>query len=67
MDQDKEPHEESHHKKNHFIQSTKKDPARHGLGLKNMERVISRYGGYMDIEYTTDEFSLTMALPVQTE
>lgn len=54
-------------KKNHFIQSTEKDPAQHGLGLKNMERAISRYGGHMDIEYTIDEFSLVMAIPVPPE
>lgn len=54
-------------KKNQSIQSTKQDSSRHGLGLKNIERVISRYGGYMDIEYTTDRFSLTLALPVPPE
>lgn len=54
-------------KENHSIQSTKKDSSRHGLGLKNMERAICRYGGHMDIEYTADEFSLTMALSVPPE
>lgn len=54
-------------KKNNIIQSTKKDPSRHGLGLKNMQRVIKQYGGHINIEYTSSEFSLTMALPIPSD
>lgn len=50
--------------RNNEIQTTKEDSSRHGLGLKNMRRVVSRYGGYFNTEYTADEFTVTMALPV---
>ena len=46
------------------IQTTKPDAPKHGLGLKNMERTVKRYGGYLHVEYTSDEFTVTMALPV---
>lgn len=49
--------------KEHCIQTTKKDEGFHGHGLKNMKRVTERYGGYMNIDYSTDEFSVTMAFP----
>ena len=46
------------------IQTTKPDESKHGFGLKNMERVVKRYGGYSHVEYTEEEFVVTMALPV---
>lgn len=53
--------------KNHSIQTTKKDTSAHGLGLKNMKRVISRYNGYLNIDYDLNEFSVTMAFPVMAD
>lgn len=53
--------------KNHSIQTTKKDGAAHGLGLKNMRRAIERYNGYLNIDYNSNEFTVTMALPVTAD
>lgn len=53
--------------KNNCIQTTKKNPAMHGLGIKNMKRVIARYGGHLSIEYTANEFSIIMAFPAPLE
>lgn len=53
--------------KDHSIQTTKKDTAAHGLGLKNMRRVIERYSGYLNIDYDSNEFTVTMAIPVMAE
>ncbi|MCB7087755.1 ATP-binding protein [Enterocloster bolteae] len=50
--------------KNNSIQTTKEDTSAHGLGLKNMERVIKRYNGYLNIDYDSDEFIVTMAFPL---
>lgn len=46
------------------IQTTKKDAAAHGLGLKNMKRAMERYNGYLNIDYNSSEFTVTMAFPV---
>lgn len=46
------------------IQTTKPDESKHGLGIKNMKRVVKKYGGYSHVEYTEEEFVVTMALPV---
>ncbi len=53
--------------KNHTIQTTKKDASTHGLGLKNMQRVIEHYNGYLNIDYDSNEFTVTMAFPVMAD
>lgn len=50
--------------KNSQIQTTKENSDMHGLGIKNMKRVITRYGGHINIEYTENEFSIAIAFPV---
>lgn len=53
--------------KNNNIQTTKKNSNKHGFGIKNMKRVVTRYGGYINIEYTGNEFCISVALPAPAE
>ena len=46
------------------IQTTKSNREKHGYGIKNMRKAVRRYGGYADIEYSKDEFVVTIALPL---
>lgn len=50
--------------KNNHIMTTKDDPKWHGLGIKNMKRAVNKYGGYLYICHTVNEFSVTMAIPM---
>ncbi|MEG0687321.1 MAG: GHKL domain-containing protein [Hungatella sp.] len=52
--------------KKNRIQTTKSASTSHGMGIENMKRAVNHYGGYVKIEYTADEFSVTLAIPVPT-
>lgn len=47
-----------------ILQTTKPDAEWHGYGLKSMKHAVNRYGGYANIEYSQDEFSIAIALPL---
>nr|MCR5491916.1 ATP-binding protein [Bacilli bacterium] len=47
------------------LQTTKKDRANHGQGLKSISYVVNEYGGTMDIRIDEDIFTLTIALPAK--
>ena len=45
----------------HYISS--KEEKSHGLGIKNMEKVVEAYGGFIKIEHKEKEFTLMTAIP----
>ncbi len=45
----------------HYISS--KEGKSHGLGIKNMQKVVESYGGFIKIEYDEKEFTLMAAIP----
>lgn len=47
--------------------TTKPQPENHGIGFKNMERVVQKYGGEITIDYDEAEFRLYINLPVEKE
>lgn len=49
--------------------STKKDAWRHGIGLKNVKRVVARYGGVAEYKAENKKFKVSLVLPniVSTE
>lgn len=48
---------------NDCIQTTKTDHDWHGIGIKNIKHTIKKYNGYLNIDYTENEFSIVMVLP----
>lgn len=40
-----------------------KEEKSHGLGIKNMEKVVESYGGFIKIEHDEKEFTLMAAIP----
>lgn len=44
------------------ITSTKSDSSEHGLGLKNIEKIVKKYNGYMDIEHSSNIFTLNIIM-----
>lgn len=44
------------------ITSTKSDSSGHGLGLKNIEKIVKKYNGYMDIEHSSNIFTLNIIM-----
>ena len=49
------------------IMSTKKQPENHGIGLKNMERVVQKHDGNITTDYDDAEFRLYINLPVEND
>lgn len=49
---------------NQLPTTTKKDKANHGLGLKGMEEIVSRYHGGMELNTQDDTFKLFLYLPL---
>lgn len=49
-----------------FPKTTKKDPDRHGLGLKSIHQVVKQYGGTMEIRREDGWFELFCWLPLTT-
>ena len=45
------------------IVTRKADPKSHGLGLQQMERLIKKHGGTMEIETENHVFSVSILLP----
>lgn len=50
-----------------MLLSTKPQPENHGIGFKNMERVVRKYGGEITVDYEETEFRLYINLPLETE
>lgn len=46
------------------IMTSKRDIKNHGIGLSNVERILERYNGIMDIDYTDSEFCVDIILYV---
>ena len=46
------------------ICTTKKDKNSHGLGIKSMRRAVETYNGEMIIDYSDNEFTVKMLLPL---
>ena len=44
------------------IVTSKKDTENHGIGLENVRQVVKKYNGTLDINHTTDEFSVIALL-----
>ena len=51
-------------KKGSSILTTKKDRVNHGIGLKNVKKVVEKYQGMMDIEHSDKIFSVSLLLYV---
>lgn len=47
--------------------STKEDKENHGIGVKNVREIIERYDGYVDINYSENEYIVTIVIPVPEE
>jgi sensor histidine kinase regulating citrate/malate metabolism len=43
---------------------TKKDGGNHGLGIKNIKRILEKYDGSMDIEYDATTFTSILLMYV---
>lgn len=58
--------ENSHHemikKAGNKILSTKADRQNHGIGLKNVQKIVEKYQGSMDIKYSDELFSVRMII-----
>jgi hypothetical protein len=46
------------------IISTKLQPENHGIGLKNMKRVVQKYGGDITVDHDAAEFRLYISMPL---
>ena len=44
------------------FQSTKPDPEHHGIGMTQMQNVVKKYGGILNVSYTEDRFTVQTAL-----
>lgn len=44
------------------LQSDKKEPSSHGLGLLNVKEAVEKYNGSLDISYTKDSFTVTILI-----
>lgn len=44
--------------------STKKEQGVHGIGIKNVHRIVDRYNGYMQQEYSGGVFETTLIIPL---
>ena len=49
--------------KNGKIITSKDNAARHGFGIQNASAVAQKYGGYVDISYVGDIFTVIVLLP----
>lgn len=49
---------------NGVMMSTKEQPEHHGIGFKNMERVVRKYNGNLTTDYDESEFRLYINLPI---
>lgn len=44
------------------FQTTKKNKEGHGIGLKNVEKIVDAYSGHMEVEHTDDWFSVEIIM-----
>lgn len=47
---------------NPLLKTTKKDSVNHGIGMKNINDVLSKYGSMLDIEVENNKFTLSFIL-----
>ena len=47
------------------IITTKKDNQKHGFGIKNIEKVVEKYNGYMEINHENQIFTADILLYLQ--
>lgn len=52
------------HEENGVLLSTKTHSENHGIGFKNMERVVQKHDGNITVDYDDDTFRLYINLPV---
>lgn len=57
-------HEKIQYKDKQFL-TTKEDPLHHGIGLKNIQRVVDKYEGDKEISVTENEFEIKVTLKNQ--
>lgn len=55
-------HHETIKRKGDMFQSTKDRKDGHGIGLKNVSRIVDAYNGHLEIEYTDEMFSVELLL-----
>ncbi|MEG0830383.1 MAG: GHKL domain-containing protein [Anaerovoracaceae bacterium] len=58
-------HSESIRKVDNTFKTTKAKEVGHGIGLKNVQRVVDAYHGHMEIDYTDDSFLVRLFLFLQ--
>lgn len=46
------------------IVSSKQNSSEHGMGLKNIEKIVNKYNGYMEINHTNNVFTLNIIMLV---
>lgn len=51
--------------KNGSFVSLKQDKDNHGLGIKNVEKILLKYGGSLQIEHTETIFSVSVLIPFE--
>ena len=42
--------------------TSKQDKENHGIGTQNMQQVVEKYDGTLDISYTEDTFTVTVLI-----
>ncbi len=62
MIQIRNPYYESPEKKSGFFLTSKKDKSLHGLGLKNVSKIVKKYQGSIDFEMDNGIFTVTALL-----
>lgn len=58
-------HNETIKRKGGVFQTTKAEKDGHGIGLKNVGRIVDAYHGHLEIEYTDEMFSVELLLFLQ--
>ena len=53
--------------KNNTMKTTKKNHAEHGIGVKNIQRVVKKYNGALTLECENKIFSVNMRMNIQTK
>lgn len=51
-------------KQNSVFLTTKKEKAMHGIGLKNVRRIVNKYEGILHFDYTDHRFTVELLLPI---
>ena len=49
-------------RKNGILRTIKKDKSQHGFGLLNVEHIVDKYNGYMNINYSDTLFTIKIML-----